>query len=306
MKKGFMIVVISAALMMFSACTRQMQELVSGQSRNQITVELKRQEYPGIAEIKNGDSARQSAIFERLGKTGRDTCGFLFTETMKEMYLAEAMKDDSVEDEPYYTYYDEEGNPKFEIYFDKSGVGCGVCYDAYEYEHSGEPKGFVFREYYETAWEEENPALWYEPREYFKDVESCKTGEYSEIRNYEEQYEYNDDGLITGFFAKGETDLFTNEWIPVNIASYTCEYHENGSKKKEELFRHSLLFGTFMSTAECRYDETGRIVYIRSYITHGSLEYFFIYEDDGDIPAYGVVIDHYPGMDDGVLYRYVR
>lgn len=249
------------------------------------------------------DSLKDGAFLEYVVQYRHS---FSFTDNMKAVYLKTAMKDASFQDKPYFTYYDEEGNVKLEIYFDESGTGCGICYDAYDYEYSGERKGFVFREYHETAWEEENPVLWFEPEEYFKAVESCKTGTYVELRNYEDEYEYNDAGQVTGFFAKGETDLFTDEWIPINIASYTCEYNKDGSKKKEELFRHSMLFGTSMSTADCHYDETGRITYIHSYITHGSLDYFFIYEDDGAVPAYGVVIDHNPGMDDGVLYRYVR
>lgn len=326
MKKGFMIVIISAALTMFSACTQQIQGIISGQIGKTgrdtcyFLINAYADMFSYVADgryliVYRDNDVNQKCIYDLdTLEDGvfseyviRYRNSFLFTDNMKEIYLAEAMEDESFEDKPYYIYYDEEGNAKLEIYLNKNGVGCGICYDSYDYERSGEMKGFVFRECHETSWEEENPVQWYEPEEYFRDVESCKTGEYGdEVRNYEERYEYNDDGQITGFFAKGETNLFTDEWIPVDIASYTCEYNEDTGKKKEELFRHPLLFGTFISTVECHYDEMGRIAHIRSYITHGSMEYFFIYEDDGAVPAYEVMVDHNLNLDDGSLFRYVR
>lgn len=230
----------------------------------------------------------------------RNNGNFSFTRNMKEIFLTYIMNNSAVKDTPYFTYYDEEDKLQFELYFGGESVGYGICYN--DEEWSGEIKGFRFREYKVVSWEEDAYFDQYELSAYFDGIEEYK----EEMRNYEEQYEYNDAGQITEFYAKAETTMFTDDWLPISIASYSCVYYDNGNVKEQHFFRHSLLFGTSDSTATLYYDEKGRITYIRSYITHGSLEHYFIYEDDGDIPAYGIVIDHYPDVNDGIIYKYTR
>lgn len=230
----------------------------------------------------------------------RKNGNFSFTRNMKELFLTHVMDNSAVKDTPYFTYYDEEDKLQFELYFGGENVGCGICYN--DEAWSGEIKGFRVRDCNVVSWEEGEYLNQYELSAYFDGIEEYK----EEMRNYEEQYAYNDAGQITEFHADAETDMFTDEWLPVNIAGYSCVYYDDGNVKEQHLFRHPLLFGTSDSTAALYYDERGRIAYIRSYITHGSLEHYFIYEDDGDIPAYGIVIDHYPDVSDGLFYKYTR
>lgn len=234
---------------------------------------------------------------------------FRFTENMKDVFLKTAMNDASFQEEPYFTYYSESSLSRLELYADENGTICGICYDENIYddgiaaETPRELNGFVCTQYREIPWEESEYYMTFEAETYYRDVPSIQTEE--GFRNYQESYEYNDAGQVTAFSAEAETNSFSDEWMPITVAGYRCVYHENGNKKEEDLFRHSLLFSTFASSVHIDYDEAGRIIYIHSYITHGSLDYYFIYENDGDIPAYGIVIDHYPGpVAEGSFYRY--
>ena len=229
---------------------------------------------------------------------------YRFTEPMKELFLKIAMNDASFQEKPYFIYYDEDDHLRLELYVDVSGAGCGICYgeSADGTNETAERSGFVFTESKKAAWEGAQYFMIFDTQAYYIDVPSIQNDE--SFRNYKESYEYNDAGQVTSFSCEAETNVFSEEWTPVTIASYRCVYREDGSKKEEELFRNSLLFSTSYSSARLHYDESGRIAYIRSYITHGSLEYYFIYEDDGDIPACGIMLDHYPDIVEGIFYQY--
>lgn len=229
---------------------------------------------------------------------------YRFTEHMKELFLKVAMNDASFQEKPYFIYYDGQARPQLELYVGKNGAGCGICYGEYAdgTDETAERSGFVFTESKKTSWENAQYFMIFDTQAYYIDVPSIQNDE--SFRNYKESYEYNDAGHVTSFSCEAETNSFSEEWTPVTIASYRCVYREDGSKKEEELFRNSLLFSTTNCSAHLYYDESGRIAYIRSYITHGSLEYYFIYEDDGDIPACGIIIDHYPDIAEGIFYQY--
>lgn len=234
---------------------------------------------------------------------------FRFTENMKDVFLKTAMNDASFQEEPYFTYYAESTRSRLELYTDENGTICGICYDENLYDNGNgteipkELTGFLCTQSYEIPWEESEYCITFETETYYQDVPSIQ---YEEgFRNYKESYEYNDAGQVTDFLAEAETNCFSDEWSPITVAGYHCVYREDGSKKEEALFRHSLLFSTFASSVHIDYDGSGRITYIHSYVTHGSLDYYFIYEDDGGIPACSIVIDHYPGPEiEGNFYRY--
>ena len=56
-----------------------------------------------------------------------------------------------------------------------------------------------------------------------------------------------------------------------------------------------MLFGTTGSSREFFCDEAGRLCYERAYITHGSLDCYYIYEGENAAPAYGLSLDDNPG-----------
>jgi len=223
---------------------------------------------------------------------------FSFTENMKEIFLAYGMKNTSFKYIPYYTYYDSEDALLLELYFDGKQCGCGICHDDFWEEYAGEIKGFVFSECHERQWKESDYCVTITGL----DLESCK----KDARNYKEWFEYNEAGQVTEFHAQAEFNWDSDEWFLTDIASCYCKYYDDGTLKMREIYKDSRFFETWNSIQRCYYDETGRIVYIWSYVTHGSMEYYFIYEDDSDIPAYSISIDNYSGECIPAFFKYTK
>ena len=77
-----------------------------------------------------------------------------------------------------------------------------------------------------------------------------------------------------------QAQLFTGSMVVVWIENFG------------QFFRvDALLFGTTYSPAYLYYDRRERVTRIDCYITHGSLEYYFFYKDDGDRPDYCLKLD---------------
>ena len=55
---------------------------------------------------------------------------------------------------------------------------------------------------------------------------------------------------------------------------------------------------------ESYYDERGRVIYESGYITHGELEYFYIYGDEGEKPQYLLTVDYGGGYAVPDMKRY--
>lgn len=67
-------------------------------------------------------------------------------------------------------------------------------------------------------------------------------------------------------------------------------------RDEKEYSHHDLVFGSTLCSLDSFYDTHERVIYERGYITHGHLEYYYLYEDrDGKIaekPAYILEIDY--------------
>lgn len=50
------------------------------------------------------------------------------------------------------------------------------------------------------------------------------------------------------------------------------------------------------SSRQSHYDEGERLIYEHCYVTHGSVDYYYIYEEESEIPAYCLIIDHNTGL----------
>ena len=69
-------------------------------------------------------------------------------------------------------------------------------------------------------------------------------------------------------------------------------YRETGKLFYREFYQNSHLWGTTRQALYDYYDEDGRLIYESAYITHGSLDYFFIYTDGSCRPAYCLQLDN--------------
>ena len=191
--------------------------------------------------------------------------------------------------EPFYEYTDTEQQPVLELYFDEeTGQGCGLYHD-YEYTYeSGEivyHYGFAFQHMTTEEW---IPEETYSTLSAFGD-----DAKELDLLRYQETYEYTDDGKLSSFEARGIIPDLGDGDIEDMVLSMNYSYRDDGTLAYKEYHHHSLIFGTWMQSMRSWYDRMERLVYRRSYITHGSVVYFYIYGDDGEKPTYLLVLDNY-------------
>ncbi|MDF2542841.1 MAG: hypothetical protein K0S47_2559 [Herbinix sp.] len=87
----------------------------------------------------------------------------------------------------------------------------------------------------------------------------------------------------------------------------TLCYQQNGKLDTVKYQRSPLVYGTTDQTGEIHYDEAGRILYEDSYITHGTINKFYLYKDDERTPWACISIDSMPygrSERDGVEFEY--
>ncbi len=188
---------------------------------------------------------------------------------------------------PFYEFY-AEGELKLTLYYDEEtqlgcgddGFGWGFCFLGCE---QVEWDGFRWGDYMEpmTVYGER-------PEEYMGD------NAYEEIKEYDEQghlLEYR----VTGAIELLEAELGSAEAMNDDVLRITYEYHPNGEVAHRAYFHNPFILGTTLSPMETWFDEQGRPVYEHAYITHGSLNWYYIYEDDDKIPEYVLYMDHNGG-----------
>lgn len=193
------------------------------------------------------------------------------------------------EEEPFYEYYDTEQDLLMEIWFDeRTGQGCGLfhrCHFNYEAQEIIYSYGFVFDHVKEAKWEPEDT---YSTLSYYgTDAKGTNVSGYREI------FAYTDDGKLSSFEARGTiTDYGEGgERWEDSLLSMDYYYRDDGTLFLKEYSHHHILFGSAYEGQSSYYDGQERPVYRNCYITSGSIEYFYIYEGDGEEPAYCLVLD---------------
>lgn len=84
-------------------------------------------------------------------------------------------------------------------------------------------------------------------------------------------------------------------------------YQENGKLDTVNYQRSPWIYGTTGQTGEIHYDAEGRMIYEDSYITHGTIYKFYLYNDDEINPWACISIDSMPYSEsekDGIKYEY--
>lgn len=192
--------------------------------------------------------------------------------------------------EPFFEYATEEGELQLELYFDTSfGVGCGIRY----YPETGEESaGFLFNgsgnyRYYQDfmggAGVETDP---------------CSTLSFDgsdgkgEVEDYEETARYREDGRLLHYSSQGWVTYLTEKRETQKLLDIDLLYREDGTLCERDYWHNSMVFGTWYSSRQSFYDRQERLVYEHCYVTHGSVDYYYIYEDDEDTPWYCLIIDN--------------
>lgn len=191
--------------------------------------------------------------------------------------------------EPFYEDYDKFHNLILELYFDpQTEQGCGIRYGYhynYELEKVVRYEGFVFDEVERQKWE---------PEDIFSTLSIEGTDARKEdVSGYSENCQYTDEGRLSYFESRG-TVMDYGEDGPgeETLLSMDYYYRDDGTLYYKEYGHHHILFGTAYQWQCSEYDEQERLVYRSAYITHGTLEYFYIYDGDSLKPSYCLEFDY--------------
>ncbi len=199
------------------------------------------------------------------------------------------------DDEPFYCYESEELPIRLTLYYDEDSCsGCGIRY----WRSGGGTSvmsGFAFSGCEDTFWDYPNP------------YSTCSVDDENpyDTKNYQEVYEYDNSGKILSFRSSG-TSHWYGSYVSMSedILSLDFFYRNDGTLRKREYSHNHHFFGTTNQSHDSYYDEKERLVYTNAYVTHGSLECYYIYEGESGTPSYCLTLDNqynaYPH-----LYRYV-
>ncbi len=73
-------------------------------------------------------------------------------------------------------------------------------------------------------------------------------------------------------------------------------YREDGTLRRRDYAHNMMALETWHSVAHSFYDTQERLLYEDCYITHGSMDYYYIYQDDKEQPTYCLMLDHDLGV----------
>lgn len=176
---------------------------------------------------------------------------------------------------PFYQYYDEDGTLWLELYYDmEKGSGVGIFYGVFSMS------GFDVGEYEREVW-----------RDY---KFSVMTEEYdaSSLAEYAEYNTYNERGQLTHFYSEGVIEGWADSPYLDKAVEIEFIYREDGTLERKRCLYNHRLFGTTRSTETYFYDSDERLVYVSAYITHGTLEDYYIYDVGSEDPSYRLTVDH--------------
>lgn len=190
---------------------------------------------------------------------------------------------------PFYTFRDGAGNLQLELYFDPAtGRGWGtrtVCRD-------GEEPEAVFFSF-------EAPGGDYAQRPGFADKDAVSAfggGSGAElVTDYREEWAHDADGKPVQFTSWGKSREPGGEQTPVRIITVDFSYGENGRLQHKSYSHNSRIFGTTGDSVEVWYDEQERPAFASCYITHGRLEYYFLYTGEEAAESGLLYLDFFGG-----------
>lgn len=187
--------------------------------------------------------------------------------------------------EPFYEYRDRFGNLIMELYLDQqAGRGCGI---RYYYCFNDKLKKIATRDGF--AFEEVETGVW-EPQEDFSKLTVYGDDVSKYASGYKEIYEYTDDGKISSFEARG-MDLVDKVPMEVSLLSLDYIYRDDGTLYHREYRHYQKFFSSTGQSEDGDYDKQGRLVYRYSYITHGAMDEYYIYNGNHKEPKYRLFLD---------------
>ena len=196
----------------------------------------------------------------------------------KEAFLAEYGVENST---PGYQSCDRYGNPRLELYEDQSGKQfCGIIYRTYYVTSKKEKWAKMYG--FTISKEKTEKEKWADNTYSIM----SKIGPDDE-KGYEETIEYTEDEKPLHFESRGLAEVnngssIEEELIPLMEVDYI--YRDDGTLFYRGYWHTTYLYMTNDHVLSSFYDEKERVVYEDGYITSGDQEYYYVYEDDGNIP----------------------
>lgn len=205
----------------------------------------------------------------------------------REDFLAEFGFSESA---PMFQYYDRYHNLQLELFEDDaSDRFCGITYE-YSFDNDrkkyAEMFGFTINTVQEQNWVEKDPFC-------TETVYGDNAADYA--KDAEEITEYTSSGKPDYFRIEGWKEREVDGEIK-NALSTILEinyvYRDDGTLFYRDYWHDSYSFGSTLCSLESYFDERGRMIYEDGYITHGSVEYYYIYGGKGKKPVYCLMLDN--------------
>lgn len=200
---------------------------------------------------------------------------------------------------PYLAYYDAQQNLQLELYFhQQEDTGCGFRYRWDEVAGAADipaVHGFSFSS---TAPSSEQD-VWGGIDPFSMTSVWGDTGA-DRVSDYQEAITYDDNGNIMAFRSTGiSPDLPGAERGLLVDVAFT--YREDGTLDRKDYHHNPQFFSTTYTGSTLFYDESQRLEYAESYITHGALEHYYLYAGGGSEPSDCLILDWNSGAYDPQL-----
>lgn len=206
------------------------------------------------------------------------------------------------EEEPFYQHRTPEGELDLTLYLDEEEEERGIGFWGDLEEGIGRRDGFAFEGFSSP----EGWGDWYG----WRDPYALPAVERNDvILDCWEEWEYNNYGRRAEgcVYAKVDDPRFGDpDRVPLYEAKYTYNVETRKLEHREIWTNFSPCLGLSYEPHDSWYDERGRLAYEEKYITHGSLDYYYIYREGSMAPAYCLYVDHYGDSPETypVLIRY--
>lgn len=221
-------------------------------------------------------------VFDKIVYTGEDYSLHGAEYADKEEFL-EAMG--FAGEEPFYVRNgDMWGHSALELYYDgSSGRGCGLTY-VYNMSYEGElmPKAVYGWSFDHVGHDEfvHDPYL----------LEMIGGGTGKNFQDYTETYQYRTEGRLRRFLTEGMMDHESGAAM-TTLLEIRYEYRDDGSLAYRHYYHNHLVRSSTDMVTNSYYDEQERLMYEYHYITHGSVEHYYIYRNGSSLPAYCLILD---------------
>lgn len=257
-------------------------EAVSPQPEKENLVEESQADWPSEEEPENTPQS-ETAARENLYK---DSSYELLDEEGVEAYL----KSLGMEDVSPICYYDPEGAPRLELYYDReTGQGCGLEYEDTEdgaYLQGFEIGGYEshFGKYY---WNFHNPYSTQIAYGEARRIDRIPDFLYQKTTGLEETYTYDSENRLCAYHLRGCVKTEEGESEQEELFTVSFFYRENGTLQEKEYWFNEEVFGheSVDWNPHYVYDELERLLYVE----HGRRGAFdacyLIYEGDSMIPT---------------------